>query len=273
MKIIPFQKAHGTGNDFILVDNRKRIIENLKKDVILRLCDRHFGIGADGVLLLEDSPTVDFRMVYYNADGNEAMMCGNGARCICYFAHQIGMVGNELTFEANDGIHHAKIQGNGVRLQMVPPTDHRKNISNLDLPADYFLGGFINTGVEHLVIWTPDVEHAPVFDLGRKLRWSISIHPPGANVNFMEQINHHQVRVRTYERGVENETLSCGTGVTASALIASITRGMSPPISVLTKGGELIVDFDEHFEEVYLEGPVQNVFDGIFDIQVYEKEI
>lgn len=257
---IPFSKYHGAGNDFILIDNRN-LFWKPSRNEIFRLCHRHFGIGADGLILLEDSVGFDFGMVYYNSDGNESTMCGNGGRCITSFAASLGIITNKAHFYAIDGEHVSEIiSSNGsitmVRLKM-------KDVTKVKLSDDNFI---IDTGSPHFVTFKKDVKKIDVVIEGRKIRYSQEYLPDGINVNFVEVMGDN-LYVRTYERGVEDETLSCGTGVTASAIAAHLKfpEQMSL-INVNTKGGELSVSFqvDEgQFTEVWLQGPVEVVYSGI----------
>ena len=203
---IQFYKYHGTGNDFILIDNRKKEI-NLDTHQIAMLCDRHFGIGADGLMMLENAAGYDFRMVYYNSDGNESTMCGNGGRCITAFAHKLGLIENHASFVAIDGVHHAKINADkNISLDMI-------DVTNIEHYEDHLI---LNTGSPHYITWVKDTDKVDVFYEGRKIRNHERFQPKGININFVQRLN-DGIKVRTYERGVENETLSCGTGVTAAA--------------------------------------------------------
>lgn len=251
---IPFQKYEGTGNDFIMVDNRKRNFP-LESSLIARLCDRRFGIGADGLILLQEEEGFDFRMVYFNSDGRESTFCGNGGRCVAAFARQLNLVMDSARFVARDGEHHAVFSENLVRLKML----------DTGLPEKYEDGHFLFTGSPHLVLQTKNLDLADVYGEGKRRREKYS--PEGVNVNFMQQCE-GLIRLRTYERGVENETLSCGTGVTAAALLAGIS-GYESPVTVETRGGKLIVEFQRSaggFNEIYLNGPAREVFSGTISI-------
>jgi diaminopimelate epimerase len=258
MSLIPFFKYQGTGNDFILIDNRDKIV-NPTEGLARRLCDRKFGIGSDGLILIQNDNDSDFEMVFYNPDGSQSL-CGNGSRCAVHFANKLGIIADKTTFKAYDGEHQAAILANGeIRLKM-------NNVQNVSTLAD---GTFVDTGSPHLMVFTSDVEECDVVQQGKTIRNSDPFKVKGINVNFVELIDNQTIYVRTYERGVENETLSCGTGVTASA-IASNGKGIESPIEVHTKGGVLIVEFipvdSKHYTEIYLTGPAKEVFEGAIDI-------
>ena len=257
-----FWKYHGTGNDFILLDDRSEDFPAAEHQYIARLCHRRFGIGADGLILLRNCPGYDFQMLYYNADGHPGSMCGNGARCIIAFARQLGLIGQQTTFRAPDGLHEAYIEADGtIRLKMQ------------DVAAAEPIGAtegdvFFDTGSPHYVRFMtserPSVADVNVVAEGRALRNS---RPHGTNVNFAEapMSASQPWQVRTYERGVEDETYSCGTGVTAVALAAA-GRGAASPVRLRTPGGELEVAFeaqaDGSFQNVWLSGPAVLVFEG-----------
>lgn len=260
--LIHFYKYQGTGNDFVLIDNRKGDIQ-LTNDQVKLLCDRHFGIGADGLMLLENEQNYDFKMVYYNSDGNTSTMCGNGGRCITAFAKHLNIVTDKARFIAIDGPHNAIIYENGiVSLKM-------SDVKNIEVGGDHF---YLNTGSPHYVKHVEGIDNLNVFEEGRKVRYNDRFKDEGTNVNFIERFDDH-LYVRTYERGVENETLSCGTGVTAAALAAA-SVGLSTSKNncvVKTLGGDLNVKFDKVLEHTYyniwLEGPAQLVFKGSIDIE------
>jgi diaminopimelate epimerase len=255
---LSFSKYHGTGNDFIMVDIRNRAIQ-LDADSIAHLCHRRYGIGADGLIFLDNSADYDFSMHYFNADGKESSMCGNGGRCISAFARRLGIIDSLAKFEAVDGIHQASIlevkQSECIiRLQMM---DVRINSWNED---DIFL----DTGSPHLVKVCKNIDMLDVETLGRRIRSEDRFLPGGTNVNFVEEKD-GKLYIRTYERGVESETLSCGTGVTASALAWALKAHVGSPIKLSSKGGDLMVYFSKtetSFTDVYLEGPATYVFSG-----------
>ena len=255
---IKFYKYQGAGNDFVLIDNREDTVSQLNKEQVAALCDRRFGIGADGLMLLENLEDYDFKMVYYNADGNEGSMCGNGGRCIVAFAKQLGIINDTTKFLATDGPHHAKISEDGkwVSLQMIDVTTITKD-------GDAYV---LNTGSPHYVKLTADLEIKDVYNEGYAIRNNATYKAEGVNVNFTEKDNEGYF-VRTFERGVENETYACGTGVTAVALAMAKHNHqfgtINTPIKVL--GGNLNIRFDhdgEKFSNIFLEGPAELVFEG-----------
>lgn len=260
---------NGAGNDFILIDNRGGDV-HLNPNQIARLCDRHRGIGADGILLLESaSDHADFRMRYFNADGGEAEMCGNGARCFARFAHKMAGAEHNISFETPAGVISAELAGNLVTLQMTEPTDLRRSVP-LQIGAVKRVVHFINSGVPHVVVFVAQIAEVDVPREGSAIRHHEAFSPKGANVNFIEKRGADKIAVRTYERGVEDETLACGTGVVASALVFAATENVNGPISVLARGGdELQVGFrktDGQFKNVTLTGPAEFVFEGTINI-------
>ncbi|HRO42321.1 MAG TPA: diaminopimelate epimerase [Flavipsychrobacter sp.] len=256
---INFYKYQGTGNDFILIDNREKKL-SFSETQIAFLCNRHFGIGADGLMLLELEDGYDFKMVYYNSDGNESTMCGNGGRCITAFAQQLGVIENEATFLAIDGSHHATINAAGlVCLEMT-------DVNQIDRKDDHVI---LNTGSPHYICWVEEVDSIDVFESGRAIRSREQFQPKGINVNFVQRLQ-DSIRVRTYERGVEDETLSCGTGVTAASIAFSENKTGSFSVPIETPGGKLEVSFDKNTEDaainVVLKGPALFVFEGTINL-------
>jgi len=251
-----FYKYQGTGNDFILVDNRLQEIDKNDTKRIAELCDRRFGIGADGFILLENDENTDFKMVYYNADGNESSMCGNGGRCITAFAKFIGVIENKAEFMAIDGLHKAKIESGIIHLQM-------QDVSRVETYKDHL---FLDTGSPHHVELVSALKDFEVKFNGAKIRYSQPYNEVGSNVNFVEQESADCFAVRTYERGVEDETLSCGTGVTAVALaMHNSGKTKSNVVNLKTLGGQLKVTFnsnDKGYNNIWLVGPAQHVFKG-----------
>ncbi|PVW16511.1 diaminopimelate epimerase [Marixanthomonas spongiae] len=250
-----FYKYQGTGNDFVLIDNRHDTFCKNDTKLIAQLCSRKFGIGADGLILLENHPEADFKMVYYNADGNESSMCGNGGRCIAHFANHLGIVEKTAEFEAIDGRHTAEIEAGMVSLKM-------SDVSEIEMNRNHL---FLNTGSPHHVQLVETVSAFDVFSEGRKLRNEL-YGKEGANINFVQQISENTFSVRTYERGVEDETLSCGTGVTAVA-IAMHKKGLTKhsTVHLNTPGGTLTVTFEKienRYTNVQLQGPATLVFKG-----------
>lgn len=254
---IQFYKYQGTGNDFVMIDNRQNIFPKNDTKLIKSLCDRRFGIGADGLILLENHPSLDFKMVYYNSDGNESSMCGNGGRCLVAFAKQLNVIQDKATFEAIDGLHHATITNEGiVSLQM-------KDVEDIKVNEDFV---FLNTGSPHHVALVDDLQQFDVKNEGAKIRYSELYGNTGSNVNFVKQLENDIFAVRTYERGVEDETLSCGTGVTAVAIAMYKTgKTTNNEINLKVEGGNLKVKFevnDNLFTNVFLIGPATFVFEG-----------
>ncbi len=253
---IPFSKYHGAGNDFVIIDNRSCFFT--KEPVLIKkLCDRHFGIGADGLMLLETFANTDFYMRYYNSDGNESTMCGNGGRCITLFAHKIGIIDTSTHFLGIDGEHTAYIEDEKmVNLKM-------QDIKGIEIGSDYY---FINTGSPHYVRFVNDVSKVDVNSEGKKIRNSFNLINGGTNVNFVD-LSQNLIKIRTYERGVESETLACGTGSVASAIAVSHqTKDNKSEYSVNTQGGKLTIKFhkvnDFEYNEIWLKGPATYVFDG-----------
>jgi diaminopimelate epimerase len=255
-----FFKYHGTGNDFIIIDNRKNLI-SLSKENIKNICHRRFGIGADGLMLLENHPELDFNMRYFNSDGNESTMCGNGGRCLIAFAKKLGIVSKKAKFNSIDGIHNATIMENDIISLQMQDVDKVNQVNK-----NYFL----NTGSPHYVLFKENVKDIDVFSRGHEIRNSGEFAPNGTNVNFVEIIK-DKLFVRTYERGVEDETYSCGTGVTASAISASMYLDSDKnSYDIITMGGNLNVSFTKkdtnQFNDIWLTGPATFVFKGEINI-------
>jgi diaminopimelate epimerase len=264
-----FTKMDGAGNDFVMIDNRAGDVQ-LKPEHIVRICDRHRGVGADGILLLEPGENgADFRMRYYNRDGGEAEMCGNGARCFARFANKVAGARENISFQTPAGLIRAELCGELVRLNMSDPTELRLNV-RLEIDGEETVVHYINSGVPHVVVPVARVDMVHVDTQGKAIRRHKMFSPKGANVNFLEKRAPNQITIRTFERGVEGETLACGTGVVASALIFSVLENASGPIDVLVRGGsELQVGFDgkgEEFRNVTLTGPAEFVFEGAIEI-------
>lgn len=261
--LLQFAKYHGTGNDFILIDNRKYRWEPDPQEIV-RLCDRHFGIGADGLMLLSEEAGYPLRMTYYNSDGQESTMCGNGGRCIAVFARRLGLADDFVKFMAIDGEHYAE-----MRRVDKNPSYVRLKMQDAIIDRQFEDGLLINTGSPHFVRFVADADQTDVFNLGRVLCHDPRFSPGGANINFVE-VQSNGIYVRTYERGVENETLSCGTGVTASALAAAyLTPGHPGFFTIKTRGGNLRVSFKQSgqsYTGIWLEGDVTSVFEGRIDI-------
>ena len=251
-----FYKYQGTGNDFVIIDNRQDEFVKNDANLIAKICDRKFGVGADGLILLEDHDSLDFRMIYFNADGNESSMCGNGGRCIVHFANYLGIIENTARFEAIDGEHIATISNGEIHLQM-------QNVSGIKLDN----GGIVmDTGSPHYVKTVENVKALNVKNEGAEIRYSEDYKVNGINVNFIQKLENDIFAVRTYERGVEDETLSCGTGVTAMALAMHWNGSITNNHAILkTQGGSLKVTFDpvnDGYENIWLIGPAEQVFKG-----------
>lgn len=257
---ITFYKYHGTGNDFIMIDNRNQTFPKNNTKLIQQLCQRRFGVGADGLILLENHDRYDFKMVYYNSDGSTSTMCGNGGRCIVAFSKFLGICSDDAHFEASDGYHYATLEDDYVALQM-------KDVDDVMIESSYW---FVDTGSPHHIIMTDNLSDVNVKKDGAKIRYSDLYGEPGSNVNFVHQEDENTFSIRTYERGVEDETLSCGTGATAVALamrMAKKTEANKVNINVL--GGELEISFHEEdgeFTYVFLKGKALKVFKGEIEI-------
>lgn len=256
--MLTFYKYQGTGNDFVMVDNRLNTFPKEDTKLVAFLCDRRFGIGADGLILLENDEQTDFKMVYYNADGNQSTMCGNGGRCLVAFANHLGVIASRTNFIAVDGLHEASIDNEIVSLQM-------QNVTTIDVKSKY---AFLDTGSPHHVQLVEELSELNVDKEGAKLRYGI-YGEVGSNINFVEQVNDTTFNVRTYERGVEGETLSCGTGVTAVALAMFNAEKVSvKDININTSGGALQVRFDKTnsgYENIVLVGSAKQVFKGVIE--------
>lgn len=259
--LIDFYKYQGTGNDFIMIDNRKSLI-TLTNEQVAFMCHRRFGIGADGLILLELEPGIDFKMVYFNSDGKRSSMCGNGGRCITAFARDLGLITDKARFLAVDGMHESTIMNENVALKM-------QDVKQIESGTDYF---FLDTGSPHYVKLVQDVEGMDVYNEGKKIRYNERFSEEGTNVNFIEK-HDDELFVRTYERGVEDETFSCGTGVTAAALVAAV-KGISTGKNnclVKTRGGTLEVTFEkvleQNFYNIWLKGGAMMVYKGSIEIE------
>jgi diaminopimelate epimerase len=256
-KHIPFYKYQGTGNDFILIDQRQTpYLQKENQALIQKMCNRHFGIGADGLILLQQHESADFEMVYFNADGRESTMCGNGGRCIVAFAHHLGVFEEHCTFKAIDGLHEAKVNGHQVELKMM-------DVSQVERDEDFY---FLDTGSPHYVSFHATLAEVDVVPQGRLIRYGAHFQPNGTNVNFVE-VTPDGLIVATYERGVEDETLSCGTGVTAAALAYALDNPHLNSVNIQTKGGKLLVRFhplSDGFNHIWLCGPAEKVFEGTY---------
>jgi diaminopimelate epimerase len=274
---IPFAKMSGTGNDFIIIDHRTPFIAEEEQSEFARLvCRRKFSVGADGLILIEKSETADFRWQFYNGDGSRAEMCGNGARCAARFAFEKKIAPATMKFETTAGAIEAFVHGTGesVKIRLTAPEDLRLNIPVAVGRTEQNLH-FINTGVPHTVVLVNDAGDVPVNDWGREIRFNETFQPAGTNANFAQVVSNDTLMVRTYERGVEGETMACGTGAVASALVVALLEQATPPVTVITSGGEeLTIHFslkgDENSREldldagIFLEGPAHLIYEGQF---------
>jgi diaminopimelate epimerase len=281
MRKIPFVKMSGSGNDFIIIDHRRKILkEDDPKDFVARICQHRLSVGGDGVILIETSKTADFRWRLFNADGSEAEFSGNGGRCAARFAYLKKISGKKLSFETLAGLVKAEVKKDQVKIQFPEIKDLRPNLS-ISVEGQTLQGHFINTGVPHVVHYVGDVDQVETVSLGRKIRHHSLFQPAGTNVNFVMMLDPHTVRIRTYERGVEDETLACGSGSVAAALITgALGKGQSPMTVIQRSGKSLGVYFriaqplalpgtGPHiestgmaFSEVFLEGDAMVVYEG-----------
>lgn len=255
---LQFYKYQGTGNDFVMIDNRENRFDKSDLELVAKLCDRKFGIGADGLILIENHAEVDFDMIYFNADGTQSF-CGNGSRCAVAFARFLGIIDTSTKFEAIDGIHEARINGELIELKM-------GNVSEVEQGEGYF---FIDTGSPHFIEYSDNVQEIEIVPRAHKIRYNERFSEKGTNVNFVQK-NGETLEMRTYERGVEDETLSCGTGATAVALSGAIKFGIKSPATIKVQGGELQIKFkqmsDNEFNDIWLIGKGQQVFEGEIEI-------
>jgi len=260
----------GSGNDFILIDNRRGLLKGTNlKEFAITVCNRHYSVGADGLIVIVPSKKTDFRWRFFNADGSEAEMCGNGSRCAARFAYLRKIAKTDMAFETLAGIIHARVKNRIVKVELTRASDLRMNIA-VPLDSGLRMGHFINTGVPHLIYLSKDLDHEDVERIGRTTRYHDLFRPAGTNVNFIQILGKHRLRVRTYERGVEGETLACGTGSVAAALVAGALGAVASPVEVLTSGGErLNVSFErapDGFNSIYLEGEAQVICEGFLYI-------
>jgi diaminopimelate epimerase len=265
---IAFEKMSGTGNDFVIIDNRTVGIPRVvQQDLARKICRRMFSVGADGLIFIEESTVADFGWNFYNADGSVAEMCGNGSRCAARFAYRHNIAGKKMKLETLAGIVEAEIceEEDIVRVKMTPPFDFRLDIS-LQIGDEERPVAYVNTGVPHAVIFIQE-DDVPVKTWGRKVRFHQLFEPKGANANFVKLLPDGKLKVRTYERGIEDETMACGTGAVASALFASILKGIDSPVEVVTSGGDVLtILFDLHdgpvAENIFLQGPTRLICTG-----------
>ena len=267
---LPFWKMHGSGNDFILIDNRRGVFpEKRRPQLVSRLCQRGTGIGADGLILIEDDPYVDFLWRFYNADGSEAEMCGNGGRCAARFAYLKRIAGADMVFQTLAGPIRAQVDRDQVKLEMTAPFGLRKGVE-LDCDGERETVDFINTGVPHaVVVVDQDLASLAITERGARIRYHQEFAPAGTNVNFIEAVNEQRLSIRTYERGVEGETLACGTGSVAAALLAAEHGLVKSPTEVITRAGKSLTIYykreGQAFKEVFLEGGAVIVYKGVLE--------
>ena len=266
MKNIPFFKISGSGNDFIIIDNRSQVVqESILQQMIVGSCRRKMSVGADGFILVENSEQADFKWRFYNSDGSRAEMCGNGARCVSRFAFLKEIAGPDLSFETDAGVITAQIVDDRVKIKMTDPTGMKEG-NTLVLDNHHLTYQFINTGVPHVVIKAEDIDAVDVAGTGSAIRYHAAFSPAGTNVNFIRVSEENTLSIRTYERGVENETLACGTGSVAAALIAARQDGFDSPVKVITRSGEYLRIFfktdGESFTDVHLEGDARVIYSG-----------
>ena len=264
MKKIDFYKMSGSGNDFIIVDNRDKIVDETDlPNFIAKACRRKMSVGADGFILVENTDTADFKWRFYNSDGSVAEMCGNGARCVARFAYLNGIAGPEMIFETQAGIVYAQVAGESVKVKMTDPLDLRMDYS-IELKNSSLSISSVTTGVPHVVIVKDMIEDAEVVQAGREIRFHDMFAPAGANVNFVCHLKDNIIEIRTYERGVEGETLACGTGAVASAIIMARKMKVKSPVYVLTRsGGYLKIFYQENdgkYHDIYLEGDARIIY-------------
>ena len=270
MNKIPFMKFSGAGNDFVIINNLENLVDSTDTNFVQKVCERRMSVGANGVLLVEKADgigtgSVDFRMRYFNADGGEVETCGNGARCISRFAYLNGIVTEKMRFLTNAGVYESEIVGDNVKVRMSQPTDIRLNVP-LQLKDGVHTVGFANSGVPHVVFFVEDLDGTDVFDMGQQTRYHADFKPAGTNANFIRIQSSERLEIRTYERGVEDETLACGTGSIASAIVSAALGKVTSPVSVKTASGVVLkIHFDMSDGEpknVYLEGDARVIYAG-----------
>ena len=273
--MLDFFKMSGSGNDFILIDNRDQslAVSNIA-EFVRTVCERKVSVGADGLIIIESSQRADFRWRFFNADGSEVDMCGNGARCAARFAYIRAIAKEKMSFETGAGIIEAEVRGDTVKVRLTEPHGMKANISVMidGKPIELH---FVNTGVPHAVLFVHGLDRYDVFNTGRKIRYHKEFQPEGTNANFMEVIDGHTIMIRTYERGVEDETLACGTGAVASVLISSSRGLVESPVDVKVKSGETLKIYfrktGHGFEDIYLEGKANVVYEGRIWDEAYTR--
>lgn len=269
MGFLKIYKMAGSGNDFVIVDNRQGVVpEEGIADLARRICARRVSVGADGLILIERSDAADFRMRIINSDGSEAEMCGNGSRCVFMLASELGIASGKMSSETIAGVINGEVKGDRVAVQM-PDVKKVKSVS-LDGEFGKRDGFFLDTGVPHTVVFVDDLEGEDVVEVGRAIRYHDAFQPEGTNVNFVSRSTGQEISIRTYERGVEDETLSCGTGSVAAALTHGCASDINSPVNVRTRSGEILkISFareGEGFKDVMMDGPVRKVFEGTYSV-------
>ncbi|MBU1180699.1 MAG: diaminopimelate epimerase [Proteobacteria bacterium] len=266
MKKLAFFKMSGSGNDFILIDNRNNVVDESGLTSFIRnVCRRKMSAGADGLILIENSDSADFKWRYYNSDGGRAEMCGNGARCAARFAYLNKIAGSDMSFVTDAGIVHAQVRGDKVKVNMVDPSDFKQDYT-IKLKNGILTVSSINTGVPHVVVTMDSIDDVDVVGIGREVRLHNKFAPAGTNVNFITRVKNGSFSIRTYERGVEDETLACGTGSIASALVTASKDKVVSPLNIVTRsGGILTIYYKEdngRFHDIYLEGDARIIYKG-----------
>lgn len=270
---IPITKFSGSGNDFIIIDNRQGVVDESRLSEFIRgVCRRKLSVGADGLILIEASDSVDFRWRFYNSDGGRAEMCGNGARCAARYAYLNGIAGEKMKFETDVGLVEAEILDRRVRIRMTDPGPIQMN-QDIEIEGTTYRFHYVNTGVPHVVVPVEDIEAVDVAKLGRHLRFHDRFQPDGTNANFVKTEG-GRIVIRTYERGVEEETLACGTGAVAAALTAGRDQGLASPIALLTRSGETLTIYfrprDDGFQNVRLEGDARLIYTGSLSAEAWQ---
>ncbi len=265
MNGIPFTKMSGSGNDFIMMDGMDGSLSWVDSPWVKGICRRALSVGADGVIILEKDDTYDFAWRFFNSDGSIAEMCGNGGRCAARFAYEKGIAGSPMTFATLAGPIRAEVYGKRVKVELTPPRLYQEAVS-VEVDGQVYTLFYINTGVPHVVLEVEDVKEFPLVEVGRKIRYHEKFSPAGTNVNAVQVLDDHTLKVRTYERGVEDETLACGTGSVASALMASMKKDMRPPVMIHAASGEVLTVSWEgdvgNWVPVYFEGEVRFIYEG-----------
>lgn len=265
---LPFVKMHASGNDFIIIDTRQGQVQGDVPEFVRKVCRPHYSVGADGLILIQGSETADFRWQFFNSDGGEVEMCGNGSRCAARFAYMKGIAGRKLAFETLAGVIHAEITDGMVKVQLTGPKDYNPEVS-VKLGGWTREGSFINTGVPHVVYFVDDIDVVDVLSEGSLTRYNELFRPNGTNANFAKVIGRGEMAVRTYERGVEGETLACGTGATAAALVAGAKGLVDSPVRLKTQGGSVLKVYfswdGQAFSDVFLEGDAVLVYQGVIE--------